>query len=510
MKKLLLALSVALAIECNAHVNVEPTHTTSTPAAPIAKRHGLPKRGNRQALTPSCAGVTSKQALSACLEKAKTNSKLLGVTRPAPINPYWAVPDWFFSSAGSDNNSCIDAAHPCATPEEVYARWGTFTPVLSHVTFHILTDIDSTHLFHSECIGSARIGNISELDLVGSTITLATGSVVAATNMDRVNPPPLGTLPTIDLGVPAASFVDHEFVDVTRGSMGWIISASGNTVTTGPVMQLQPDFDGGLMFQPPELNNITIGDTWQIRRNIHAEVVGLSQTLGGCLSGIWRVDANPVSDTLIVGNGMISVESSFGFEDLYGGAYVNNHVGEHAFLGGDGGAIIGGVTDDFAVMPNSFRDGTMLDGDVTFLNATYITGLASYGAVHFPALNSGLAVSAGAALVPITTPYAAQATLWGGNIAVGGQLIVGGAFYYNPPMTTGLPGSPTLYLGGVYSNSTRGIAEDLAANPVQYYFRGPMTTTLLDTAIGGAGGTGFGGIALGFDGVSSIVSITPR
>src|SRR4029077_4996706 len=92
--------------------------------------------------------ATDSDSLSRCFDRLRhapmaDGGHLLASSSSFPEhNPAWDVPNWYINpSTGSDNNTCVDSAHPCKTGAHIVSLWGTDAPYLSvAVTITVLAD----------------------------------------------------------------------------------------------------------------------------------------------------------------------------------------------------------------------------------------------------------------------------------------------------------------------------------------------------------------------------------
>jgi hypothetical protein len=161
----------------------------------------------------------------------------------APVPPSktsWLVPDWHFNlSTGSDNNTCVDAAHSCKTIAEVQARLQSEDPGQpQNTTWHVhATDTAETFSVHPQTTAGAAFTIQGDLTTV-ATVTL---SGVVAKNR------PGSQALNANLGSGAAGYVDDVICNTTHPSC-----ASVDSIVTGNV---------ALITQPTDISFSEL-DTW--------------------------------------------------------------------------------------------------------------------------------------------------------------------------------------------------------------------------------------------------------
>jgi len=290
--------SVVFAIGCHSSTPPEPdsgpAHIAVSPTAFIshraewehrkelfaqAKKPVHPKPPPTDPHTASCLkNVTSDwTSLKACLDNRQsetTSPHKLMAAGAQPQNPCSAllVPAWDFSPLGNDSNTCTDAAHSCATYEQVFSRYGcgggpNYEPKFPTSVFwrtHGDMPSSTSLILHPHLLTPGTI-----FEFVCDTTTVGSGTTSGVVPKNVIAKQALN----IDFGVSAASFVGNMFSDSTQGQnpIGWVdsqVPGSDGGLTTVDLMT-QPDnliTTGPNRFDVNELNSVTNGDTYAILR----------------------------------------------------------------------------------------------------------------------------------------------------------------------------------------------------------------------------------------------------
>jgi hypothetical protein len=146
---------------------------------------------------------TNKAEFEACLRIAfgdwkatqtdAGQSHRLSAVRPSIVNPYWLVSRWDVDPLSrlatcSDNNTCIDSAHPCCTHAEIAARWGTDSPIWRQNTTEFLHSNMAVNPATDEFTWTPIVQNAAQVGFQSDFVQVCSGTMSAVTQLSRGYP----------------------------------------------------------------------------------------------------------------------------------------------------------------------------------------------------------------------------------------------------------------------------------------------------------------------------------
>jgi hypothetical protein len=487
---------------------VEPVEPKLEPPDPIVIRCTSQEYPDGWAGLRSCLN-----GAQAHLQEVYDAGHKMGAARPPTINPAWAIPGWYFSSAGLDSNTGVDSGHPLRHHYELYGRWETdspLTPTPQVTSLTWLTDQAATILLAIADPLHVRCAGFGQVNIIGTPSVTASGTLSNVTNLSRA----AGSFAQATLSSFSSPLAHPFIIDSTANAAMSVqtLIASGPSAglysfTTPMTHSLWP-VSGSFVALPAEVS-IANGDAYTIVSPSLVAITSLDSA-NMCSYGVAGIrNAGPL--TVNAGAPLsIRVSESEMDSTASNGANVVGTAEQFANsqVGGQlaGAWITGGLVNGNTTWSG---DGAM-DGDVSLQNIQLIRngGRVFFGTVstHHLILIGGGGLLSPRSRGPLPdSPYVAPGSeqIWvdtenGVFPTAQNSFCNGGLFEYGPTAASTFtgPNAPVFAFNETECNVTWGIAVDTSVVPAQEYAGRALSVAQLDTSIAAGG---FGGYAKGLD-----------
>jgi hypothetical protein len=209
-------------------------------------------------------------------EKVDAGHLFGGPVRPVNPCPALAIFDWHVSPTGNNNNTCVDAAHPCLDEAEIQSRYGcgagpVTSAALNSVTWHLHGDMPYSSSFEMNPSLLPGIGG-------GGFIVECDTTIIASGVLSGVVPKNHSTDQALNanLGAGAASYYGMQIVNTTAGktSQAWVDrtipgadgGATNVALITQPISGPTTAIGSGPYLTIDEVDTWANGDTYNIVR----------------------------------------------------------------------------------------------------------------------------------------------------------------------------------------------------------------------------------------------------
>lgn len=460
-----------------------------------------------------CMGKSSKwKDLKACLSQAPLPTIDAGVrlaftSSPVPeSNTSWLVPHWEWNvSTGSNDNTCVDAGHPCHDEGEILRRWGTRTPVLLQATELVNQVNDATEVVLIDPV----IGPGGSITYIAPKTTVLTGTLGTTTAKDRTRGGsgtfscPSATLcpylQTTWTGI-SSTHAGDMIINSTHPGVAWVHKVVGTTaIITQPFVENVPTF----ATFPAEVDSWTTGDAFTLVTPKQTQIGSINPTVatgdsGGdayfCFVGnVWATDqsGSPGNTYANISRLCRVTESridayytpasvSGGFDGAIQNSWMPT-IGELLNIGGiQGGAVGNGVTGG-AITFSGIADGDIIfDANVIIeQGSSNVANIIGYVSFNDVSASGGVQVDGDIAIV---------GDAYGGNGVVYGkalfsQVSTTASFAYLDTVANTFLGSQSLQCQlAAFAN-----AVDRTVNPEQWYGPRALTVAALGTSVASGG-----------------------
>ena len=383
----------------------------------------------------------------------------------------WTIANWFIDPVnGSDGYTGQNATFtsgntgPLQTLAQLYARYGTYTPVLAQAT--TITWVNSTPITDPYLL-SPTLQNAGSITLQGTPTVTTTTTITVFTAQNRA----AGTPATITASGISSWTAGTPIVDTTAGAIFFVAADLGSGVA-----QITLPVNNALGFQPAPVT-IANGETIQLQsyQTVYASQFQNNGAIGPTLN---RLNVNALSSTEIktlscAFNGC-QITGSFLFEGggntRYSACAILSVTGAAALQGGSWAVTAGAIFGNFGSLPGLGL--CTLNGDVLVLGTGHSAGYPAqfrFGACYLTGafINQNQGVSF-LSIADATYGPSGRPVIWGPatfNVGNGAEFFVGSATAAQLFLNTGGLQLDGVTTGSTYNNVTGVWTAGVTVNP---------------------------------------------